>query len=642
MKINENCEALYKDSGCYHFCVLTGKEYVLKAIALHHSLRKHADHFRLWICCVDFFTYTLLKKMNLENAVLLRVEEMEDDRLREIKGERTTKEYCWTLKPILIEHVMSRYKVPSVLYCDGDMYFFSDPKPIFDEWGEHDVFLCLQRDADWVLEKYGKYQAGLIGFKNEANGLESLNWWKERCLEWCFAEPEQGRFGDQKYLDNLTDLFSKVQISENLGVDAAPWNCIYHNNFIVSAANNRVYIEEDKLVAFHFACVSIFSENEFDLWTSGPLPISSVIMHHIYEPYLENLMAIMEKVKSIDIHALSQCLCQDRSNAQTFYQHSNPIVPINPSDRSYHFATIVSQEYLIKGLAFYYSLEKRISKFHLWICCMDDMTYQTLSKMKLEKATLIHVNDVENEQLRQAKSARKLYEYCWTLKAPVCLYILDHHEEIDHIVYCDADLYFFSDPKPVYDEWGNASVFLCRQRGTQELENMHGTYQAGLIGFRRDEQGDKILHWWKDKCIDNCFDIYENDSWGDQKYLDRIPHLFSDFTLIGHIGINAAPWNLVMNNHHNVMKKETEVFIDDSPLIAFHFGSMLILKQDEFDLWKLEHLAFNQSVIDHIYVPYIRSLQSACHILKKLVNTDISHFFANPPSAYSPKNFLKL
>lgn len=273
---------------------------------------------------------------------------------------------------------------------------------------------------------------------------------------------------------------------------------------------------------------------------------------------------------------------------------------------------------------------------------MDDISYDTLSKMSLEHATLIHLTDIENEELLHVKSSRKLYEYCWTIKAPLCIYVMDHYKEIDHIIYCDADMYFFSNPKSIHTEWKGHPVFLCRQRGTHELENLHGTYQAGLIGFKRNEQGMKTLHWWKDKCIQKCFDIYEETSWGDQKYLEQIPNLFPDVKILGNIGINVAPWNLVMNNDHKVWQNNGAVFLDNSKLIAYHFGSILILNEHEIDIWKLEVLPFSDDVLNLIYVPYIKSLRHNGKTLMKIINTDMSFLYANPRSHYPFKNLLKL
>ncbi|MGG3622447.1 hypothetical protein ABES25_02600 [Bacillus gobiensis] len=312
------------------------------------------------------------------------------------------------------------------------------------------------------------------------------------------------------------------------------------------------------------------------------------------------------------------------------------------SDPFFYFATIISKDYLIKGLSFYDSLKNKTQNSHVWICCMDDVSYDTLSKMELEQATLIHLADIENEELRQVKSGRKLNEYCWTIKAPLCIHVLKHYKEIDHIIYCDADMYFFLDPEPIHTEWGSHPAFLCRQRGSHELERLHGSYQAGLIGFKRNEQGMTILHWWNDRCIEKCFDVYEETSWGDQKYLDRIPHLFPSVKILEHIGINAAPWNLVMNNSHKVWKKDGRVYLDDSELVAYHFGSMLILNELEFELWKLEILPFSEEVRSLIYMPYIKSLRESGNKLMKKINVDESLLYAAPPSDYSVKNSLKL
>ena len=102
----------------------------------------------------------------------------------------------------------------------------------------------------------------------------------------------------------------------------------------------------------------------------------------------------------------------------------------------------MSRDYLIKILAFYYSLERNSENFHLWICCIDEDIYGSLSKINLKNASLIHLNMVEDRQLLAVKNTRKTNEYCWTLKAAVIRYVLMHYS-IDSIIYCDSDMFFF-------------------------------------------------------------------------------------------------------------------------------------------------------------------------------------------------------
>ena len=46
---------------------------------------------------------------------------------------------------------------------------------------------------------YGTYNVGILGFRNDAAGRACLQWWRERCLEWCYDRVEAGKYADQKY-----------------------------------------------------------------------------------------------------------------------------------------------------------------------------------------------------------------------------------------------------------------------------------------------------------------------------------------------------------------------------------------------------------------------------------------------------------
>ncbi|MEK5379771.1 hypothetical protein [Niallia sp. FSL W8-0635] len=620
-----------------NFCVIAGKEYCIKIMAVYQSLVKNSEDFNLWVCCTDAITYKFLNEKNLKNMHLIRVEEIENDQLRAVKQERMINEYCWTIKSFLIEYILKNNDIEQVLYCDGDMYFFSNPESIFTEWGTASIYLTPQRDLEWVEQKYGKYQAGIVGFRNDETGLAAVKWWKDRCLEWCSVVESNGRFGDQKYLDQLPIMYDNVRISTNLGVNAAPWNIVYNNDFKISLQGDKVFINNDPLVAYHFSCITIYDSDKYDLWSMHQLNIQKEIMNYIYVPYLDHLEALITLYRDSYPGIIRATLStNDFIQAKTKY-HSTKLKRKMIKYNNYLLLTsIFSKEYLVKGLAMYDSLSKQMDNFHLWICTMDQETNDVLSNLNLKNVTLVPVETIETQQLRELKQQRTLQEYCWTIKATLLEHLLATHSDIDHLFYCDSDLYFFSNPISVLDDFARYSVYLCRQRGTDLLEHFHGQYQAGFIGFKNEKNSRKILNWWKKRCLEECSEIYndERKSWGDQLYLDRIPELFVNIKVNENPGINAAPWNLILNNtEQEVTMRENNVYIDNYPLMFFHFGSLLMLNENEFDLWKLEEVTISSAVLSNIYNPYLVKLKEFSNSL-----SNNPEFFANVPADYTAKN----
>ncbi|GAA0181787.1 glycosyl transferase [Clostridium sediminicola] len=615
------------DKKTYNFCTLAGYKYLIKVLTFYRGLSKNSNNFKLWICCMDDRVYNALNKLNLKNLFLFKLESLETEELKNVRMDRTESEYCWTLKGSLIEYIMNEYHVDSILYCDSDLYFYSNPAVIFEEWGEDSIFLCPQRDVPAVEKDYGTYQAGLVGFKNDTNGREALEWWKRKCIEWCYYrvdEPNE-RWADQKYLDKIPTMFKGVKISNNLGLNAAPWNIIYNNNFRISVKGKQVYINNDKLVAFHFALFTIFDKDRYDLWNIWTINISSIVKNHIYSQYIRDLRQSIDILTSNISGVEEYIYSSDNSNeAKNFYMCNNLRKKIDKYDEFYTFCAITSKEYLIKAITLYRSIKDKINNFQLFILCVDNTAYDILKKLKLVNVTLIRHLSVEKEfqELNEIKSHRSLKEYCWTLKAPLIKYVMDKYG-IQSVVYLDSDLYFFDEPSKIFESWKDYSILMCDQRAKGELQRTHGYYQAGLVGFRRDNYGIPCLNWWKDRCLEWCYDNVDegNERWGDQKYLDKIPFEFKSIKVVRDLGVNAAPWNIVENNKFKIDKKADGIYINNNKLIVYHFGSLLIFEDEEFDLWKLYPNDFEEEVVNNIYIPYLKEL---INTMDYLVNNGVN------------------
>ncbi|MSU55017.1 MAG: glycosyl transferase [Candidatus Taylorbacteria bacterium] len=287
----------------YHFCTLFDKGFLLKGVALHESLVKHAENFTLWILCMDTETRTTLEKLNLENVLLLSLQDIETEAVLNAKKTRNNREYCWTLSSVLTLYVMERNDIESIAYLDADTYFFSSPETIYKEFENHSILIIPHR-LFWTRKdkekEVGKYNVSLPIFRKDENGLACLHWWQDRCLEWCFDRIEPNRYGDQKYLDFFEEKFMGVHPLQNEGANVATWNM---EGKEVTKKNGVVYIGDTPLIFFHYS--------GFVLYPPTPLlPYGPDIFHKytktspakdlIYRPYAKTLYRILDQIRHVD------------------------------------------------------------------------------------------------------------------------------------------------------------------------------------------------------------------------------------------------------------------------------------------------------------------------------------------------------
>ena len=89
---------------------------------------------------------------------------------------------------------------------------------------------------------------------------------------------------------------------------------------------------------------------------------------------------------------------------------------------------------------------------------MDTQTQYILEQLGMPFVTCIPLGHIESEELLEAKASRGVAEYCWTLSSCFTWYVMQRYQEIDFLTYLDADLLFYSDVQPLFDEISDASI----------------------------------------------------------------------------------------------------------------------------------------------------------------------------------------
>jgi hypothetical protein len=285
---------------CRHYCTYFDSRYLPRGLALYHSLVRHAGNFCLWVLCLDEACLTTLRTLNLPNLRALPLAELEvgDPELRATKDHRSLIEYYFTCSPCWPYHILKTAECSphEITYLDSDLYFFSSPEPVFDELAEGSVAIVPHRLTPEIQRKFGRfgaYNVGWLTFRATPDGLACLDWWRQRCIDWCFDRVEADRYADQKYLERFQELFPGVVVIQHPGVNLAPWNLGRHT---VSCQGKQVLVDGKGLIFFHFQGLSQVAGRIFD---GNLVPyracMTKMIRREIFQPYVTELYELQSR-----------------------------------------------------------------------------------------------------------------------------------------------------------------------------------------------------------------------------------------------------------------------------------------------------------------------------------------------------------
>jgi len=96
-----------------------------------------------------------------------------------------------------------------------------------------------------------------------------------------------------------------------------------------------------------------------------------------------------------------------------------------------------------------------------------------------------------------------------------------------------------------------------------------GAYNLGFIALRESSESVRFLLWWQERLRDFCHIDPSHGLFTDQKWIDLVPGLFADVSILHDQTYNVAYWNL----HSRLLTRDGDRFlVNGRPLAFFHFS----------------------------------------------------------------------
>ena len=266
------------------FCTVITHDFIPFAKTLFHSISKFdlgVDCFALVLdqdTSETFPDFEILHPKSLSEAHLVKdfYSKYQDrsDALR------------WSLKSVLMIHLLKTRKYDQVFFVDPDLYFVGDFTFLYQELADRPFLLspnwgCLEPEKSELYfqnsQTDGLYNAGFLGATKK--GLETLRWWAKMCLNACEINRNKGLHDDQGYLNHFPIRNPDTRVISHRGCNVAEWNR-FENVRGINESGEVLINDRYPLIFIHFSNIPFLVEYDPLLipYLKGKQPSNSMFL----------------------------------------------------------------------------------------------------------------------------------------------------------------------------------------------------------------------------------------------------------------------------------------------------------------------------------------------------------------------------
>lgn len=259
--------------------------FLSRAVALISSILETSGTKEIWVYTHDTESFRILNLLALKNVTIISSDVLANS-FSELQGSREVKnymEYIYALTPFMILYAAEKTK-DSVWYIDADVYFLKSFSHLEKQVNNKSILVTAHNFPSRLkyLEKYGKFNVGIIFVSGDEESLETVRWWAVKCIENTSTFSKEDVYGDQKYLDEFPSHNSNFHVFKPVDCCAAPWNIELINDL--------------PPVTFHYSGLRRYRYFSFLGLSRYFVKVDSNYRSAIYAPYNDRLDKIEKEI----------------------------------------------------------------------------------------------------------------------------------------------------------------------------------------------------------------------------------------------------------------------------------------------------------------------------------------------------------
>ncbi len=275
--------------------------------------------------------------------------------------------------------------------------------------------------------------------------------------------------------------------------------------------------------------------------------------------------------------------------------------------------TVVTPNYLAHAFSLKKSFLHHNPDTEFFICILG---YESHCP-KINVNNCYFINSLSDSRIEGMIGRYQPFEMNCALKPFFATQILEHHSQVQRLIYLDSDMYLFGP----FASFSEAAITLSphRTKNTAYLPepknysiislNRYGVYNAGYFELQRKAEAFAFLEWWKNLLEYTGYEKPDEHLFSDQLWLNLVHSFFDDVYINKNPGYNVAIWNLI---ERQVEERDGIFCVNNQPLILYHFSKYNIEEPDNMVSYAEPYLTFaNFPGLKTIYQKYLEGLLEA-------------------------------